>query len=205
MTDELLDNIKGNNKETLTKRVINTFFCTLFISCILFCYGIFHSEPSLGYLVLLYVAFFMLILAIIQIILIKPKWKLWTGLITIGSTISLILAALNNAPNDVLMKVGQITAGVSFILSLPLFVFIWKNQRAEAMAGYNDDLVMSFAIGLWVRDTALRLKNEGIELQKKAINSIATNQGVYKPTEHKNDSWIMETGRDKESLELLIK
>ena len=35
------------------------------------------------------------------------------------------------------------------------------------MRGYNDDLVMSFAIGLWVRDTALRLQTQGIELTKR--------------------------------------
>jgi len=86
-----------------------------------------------------------------------------------------------------------------------LFVFIYNGSRAEAMSGYNDDLVMSYAMGLWIRETALRLRAEGIELQKKAINSITSNQGVYTPTNNQNDSWIMETGREKESLEWLIK
>ena len=31
-----------------------------------------------------------------------------------------------------------------------LFVFIYNNNKAEAMSGYNDDLVMSFGIALWV-------------------------------------------------------
>jgi hypothetical protein len=86
-----------------------------------------------------------------------------------------------------------------------LFVFIYNGSRAEAMRGYNDDLVMSYAMGLWIRETALRLRAEGIELQKKAISSITSNQGVYTPTNNQNDSWIMETGREKESLEWLIK
>ena len=86
-----------------------------------------------------------------------------------------------------------------------LFVFIYNNNRAEAMTGYNDDLVMALGIGLWVRETALRLRIEGIELQKKAINNITSNQGVYTPTNNQNDSWIMETGKEKESLEWLIK
>ena len=34
------------------------------------------------------------------------------------------------------------------------------NARAEAMDGYNDDLVMSYSIALWVRDTALRIKKD---------------------------------------------
>ena len=73
------------------------------------------------------------------------------------------------------------------------------------MRGYNDDWVMSYAMGLWIRETALRLRAEGIELQKKAISSITSNQGVYTSTNNQNDSWIMETGKEKESLEWLIK
>ena len=86
-----------------------------------------------------------------------------------------------------------------------LFVFIYNGSRAEAMSGYHDDLVMSYAMGLWIRETALRLRVEGIELQKKAISSITSNQGVYLSTHNQNDSWIMETGKEKESLEWLIK
>lgn len=55
-----------------------------------------------------------------------------------------------------------------------LFVFIWNNGRAEAMKGYNDDLVMSLSIGLWVRDTSLQLRSQGIELQKLSLNRITT-------------------------------
>ena len=45
-----------------------------------------------------------------------------------------------------------------------LLTFIYINNRLN-QRGYNDDLVMSF-IGLWVRDTSLRLRTEGIELTK---------------------------------------
>tara|TARA_Y100001937_G_C6855788_1_gene214109 strand:- start:60 stop:506 length:447 start_codon:yes stop_codon:yes gene_type:complete len=85
-----------------------------------------------------------------------------------------------------------------------LFVFIYNGSRAEAMSGYNDDLVMSYAMGLWIRETALRLRAEGIELQKKAMNSITSNQGVYTPTNNQNDSWTMDVNRQKESIEWLI-
>ena len=85
-----------------------------------------------------------------------------------------------------------------------LFVFIYNGSRAEAMSGYNDDLVMSYGMALWIRETALRLRAEGIELQKKAMNSIASNQGVYVTTDNKNDSWVMEINKEKESLEWLI-
>jgi len=38
-----------------------------------------------------------------------------------------------------------------------LTVFIWKGGKPEAMSGYNDDLVMSLAIGMYVRSTTLKL------------------------------------------------
>ena len=72
------------------------------------------------------------------------------------------------------------------------------------MSGYNDDLVMSYGMGLWIRETALRLRAEGIELQKKAMGSITSNQGVYTPTDNQNDSWSWEVNKQKESLEWLI-
>ena len=71
------------------------------------------------------------------------------------------------------------------------------------MAGYNDDLVMSFAIGLWIRDTALRLRTEGIELTKKTLSSIELD-GMYVPQENTNDSWEWEVDKKKESLKWLL-
>ena len=59
-------------------------------------------------------------------------------------------------------------------------------------------------MGLWIRETALRLRSEGIQLQKKAMNSITSNQGVYTPTNNQNDSWTMEIKKQKESLDWLL-
>jgi len=53
-----------------------------------------------------------------------------------------------------------------------LNVFVWNGPKAEAMRGYNDDLVMSFGIGLWVRDTALRLRNDQIMMNKMLLGKI---------------------------------
>ncbi len=51
-----------------------------------------------------------------------------------------------------------------------LEVFIWKaSGKAEAMEGYNDDLTIAMAIGLWVRDTALRLQNENLDRTRMAL------------------------------------
>jgi hypothetical protein len=53
-----------------------------------------------------------------------------------------------------------------------LNVFIWNGSKAEAMKGYNDDLVMSLGIGLWVRETALKLRNEQIEYNRAMVSKI---------------------------------
>jgi len=84
-----------------------------------------------------------------------------------------------------------------------LFTFIFMNGRAEAMKGYNDDLTMAFCIGLWVRDTALRLRQEGIDLTKRAIGGISSNMqhaGVYGPADRDDNPWKMRIGDDFEDL-----
>jgi len=86
-----------------------------------------------------------------------------------------------------------------------LLTFVYINNRAQAMTGYNDDLVMSFAIGLWVRDTALRLRTQGVELTKKTLSKMMDNEGLYTQDDiQRNDSWDWETGKEKESLEWLL-
>jgi hypothetical protein len=84
-----------------------------------------------------------------------------------------------------------------------LFTFIFMNGRAEAMKGYNDDLVMAFCIGLWVRDTALRLRQEGIDLTKRAIGGISSNMqhdGVYGGSSMEDNPWKMKIGDEYEDL-----
>jgi len=84
-----------------------------------------------------------------------------------------------------------------------LFTFIYMNGRAEAMRGYNDDLVMAFSIGLWVRDTALRLRQQGVDLTKSAVGGITSNinQGIYGGGNTMNDNpWKMRVGDGFEDL-----
>lgn len=86
-----------------------------------------------------------------------------------------------------------------------LFVFIWNNNKAEAMRGYNDDLVMSLAIGLWVRDTSLRLLQEGIDLTRASVDGIGS---AHTPTGFSNggvvddNPWEMNLGQNGEVEDL---
>lgn len=82
-----------------------------------------------------------------------------------------------------------------------LDTFIWKNGKAIAMEPYNDDLVMSLGIGLWVRDTALRLRQEGIDLTRSTLQhtDVAKSEipAFYKSraAEIGHKTWQMQTGR----------
>ncbi len=49
-----------------------------------------------------------------------------------------------------------------------------------AGSGYNDDLVMSFCIGLWLRDTSLKLRQQGIELHKKTLSQFSLIKMQYR-------------------------
>ena len=89
-----------------------------------------------------------------------------------------------------------------------LFTFIWNNNRAEAMRGYNDDLVMALSIALWVRDTALRLRQEGIDLTIKSLGGIqqqVQESGFYGGGSMDDNPWSMKVGNQDEDLTWLIK
>ena len=76
--------------------------------------------------------------------------------------------------------------------------FIWKYGRAEAQQGYNDDLVMSFGIGLYVRDTALKFRQHGLDVTKAALGSFHKTttqyQGAYFSTGQDNP-YHMDNGK----------
>ena len=57
-------------------------------------------------------------------------------------------------------------------------VFIWKNGRAEAQSGYNDDLVMSFGIGMYLRDTSLKFRQQSQDLTRAALGNMGKTQPV---------------------------
>lgn len=54
-----------------------------------------------------------------------------------------------------------------------LKTFIWNNGKAEAARGYNDDLIMAAAIGIWLRDTFITPNSVGVDMQKKMVSNIS--------------------------------
>lgn len=94
-----------------------------------------------------------------------------------------------------------------------LETFIWDKGKAQAMIGYNDDLIMSLGIGLWVRDTALRLKSESMEYSRTMINKISraeytgsTPVYTHRSNNTAYESWNMHTGKGevRENLTWLL-
>jgi hypothetical protein len=73
-----------------------------------------------------------------------------------------------------------------------LYVFIWNGSRAEAQVGYNDDLIMSFGTALWVRDTAIKLRQQGLDLTRRTLtHAYKTNTIIHRGNNIPNNPWQM--------------
>jgi len=131
------------------------------------------------------------------------------GFSTTMKTKPLIIAKMEEYAREKLVKL------YSNRLLDELFVYIYINSKTEAMAGYNDDLVMSFAIALWVRDTALRIQKDKSQTQWMMMDSILKNNGNKSqhaagfekgnPDHPKENPYEMQVGKDREDLTWLIK
>lgn len=91
-----------------------------------------------------------------------------------------------------------------------LSTFIWDGNKACAMANHHDDLVMSFAMGLWVRNTALKMRNSGMDITKSLLDGIHRSlPPIYKSSNAvAQNSWNMNVGTvyndKKENLTWLL-
>ncbi len=90
-----------------------------------------------------------------------------------------------------------------------LETFIWDKGKVVAMGGYNDDLCMSLGIGLWVRDTALRLQAESVEYSRAMANKFGkaeyTGSAPVFTSKHQDrayESWNMKVGRQGQTENL---
>jgi hypothetical protein len=89
-----------------------------------------------------------------------------------------------------------------------LRVFIWKNGKAQAQTGYNDDLVMPFATALYVRDTAIRMRQQGMDLSRATMSSFVNlnqrNTAVFNVAPMQNNPYLMKTPNGEEDLSWLL-
>ena len=86
-------------------------------------------------------------------------------------------------------------------------VFIWKNGRAEAQQGYNDDLVMSFGMAMFMRDTSYRFRQQNLDASRSTLNNITANRygfsGGYNSNQVQNP-YIHDLGGNKEDIRWLL-
>jgi hypothetical protein len=83
-------------------------------------------------------------------------------------------------------------------------VFVWKNGRPEAQSGYNDDLVMSFGIGMYLRDTSLKYQQQGIDMARATLNNMSTTRGGYTTAGAQNPFQINDGRGNFESINWLL-
>jgi len=89
-----------------------------------------------------------------------------------------------------------------------LRVFIWRNNTTQAMSGYNDDLVMAFAIGMYLRETSLRYKSTADSLLKTSLNNFTKTNSDYQMynanSSYNSNPWHMniQTQNGEESQDL---
>ena len=55
--------------------------------------------------------------------------------------------------------------------------FVWKNGKPQAQTGFHDDLVMPYAIGLFLRDSAIQYRSQGIDMQRAVLNNMTKSSG----------------------------
>jgi hypothetical protein len=64
---------------------------------------------------------------------------------------------------------------------------------------------MSFGTALWIRDTALRLQQQGMDLSRKTLGHFGkSSPGVYSTGNMDNGSWQWGVNGQNESLTWLI-
>ena len=78
-------------------------------------------------------------------------------------------------------------------------VFVWKNGKPQAQTNYNDDLLIACATALYVRDTALRLRQQGMDLARAQLSSFANlnaqNKGIMRSVGSQlNNPYLMDNG-----------
>lgn len=53
--------------------------------------------------------------------------------------------------------------------------FVWKNGKPQAASGKHDDLIITLAIGVFLRDIAMNYQTHGLDMQRAVLNGIRRN------------------------------
>ena len=95
------------------------------------------------------------------------------GFTTSGKTRNLILSKLE----EVLRNKSILIYSSRFYEELKTFT--WRGNRAQAMKGHNDDLVMSFAIAMWLYDSSSDHSKNSKDLNEAMLKAMKMTRNSY--------------------------
>lgn len=126
------------------------------------------------------------------------------GFVNSTKTRPLIVSKLKEALHD-----------KSFILRSKRFIneletFVWEGGKPQAMRGYNDDLCMAAAIGMYVREVSIRFDGYNRDMSRASVNNITRyqpfaqgNTGLH-PLKGGQNPWEQQIGEQKHDLRWLL-
>ena len=92
-----------------------------------------------------------------------------------------------------------------------LETFVFHNGKPEALATYNDDLVMSLAMGMYVRTTTLKFNSQEEEMTKDFLQGLRFNNTTYEfgvwnaKSQEQEKQWTFDAGGgQKEDMRWLV-
>tara|TARA_Y100000310_G_scaffold114582_1_gene113058 strand:- start:991 stop:2622 length:1632 start_codon:yes stop_codon:yes gene_type:complete len=95
------------------------------------------------------------------------------GFTTSGKTRTLILTKLEEVLRNKTIKV------YSSRFYEELKTFVWNNNKAQAMKGHNDDLVLSMAIGSWLYDASEDYGKYAKDLNASMLKAMSVKRNTY--------------------------
>tara|TARA_R100000664_G_scaffold33789_2_gene52029 strand:- start:4739 stop:6367 length:1629 start_codon:yes stop_codon:yes gene_type:complete len=95
------------------------------------------------------------------------------GFTTSGRTRSLILTKLEEVLRNKMIKI------YSTRFYEELKTFVWVGNKAQGMKGHNDDLVMSFAIGVWLFDASDTYSKSNKDVNNAMLKAMSVTRNSY--------------------------
>jgi hypothetical protein len=95
------------------------------------------------------------------------------GFTTSGKSKNQIITKLEEVLRNKLIKIYSIR------FYEELKTFIWKGNKVQAMKGYNDDLIMSLAIGTWLYDTSPEYSGNSKILNDAMLRGMKFERNTY--------------------------
>lgn len=128
--------------------------------------------------------------------------RMTPGFTTSTKTRPEILLAMRNYVLGHLIKIRSVRT------KNEMRTFVWKNGKPQAQTGYHDDLVMAYAIGLYLRDSAIQYRSQGVDMQRAVLNNIRKPQNNYIDRRFPNNfsnPYELDINGQKEDISWLIR